>query len=51
MRVETFQLTRWWQRWAHQWAALWPVDADQTSRAGSTLGGRVHMDEPWSRWP
>jgi hypothetical protein len=31
MRVETFQLRRWWQRWPHQWAAPWPVDADPTS--------------------
>jgi hypothetical protein len=31
MRVETFQLRRWWQRWAHQWAGLWPIDADPTS--------------------
>jgi hypothetical protein len=31
LRVETFQLRRWWQRWPHQWAALWPVGADPTS--------------------
>ncbi|HJP65554.1 MAG TPA: hypothetical protein VKA30_04530 [Actinomycetota bacterium] len=31
MRVESFRLTRWWQRWPHAWAALWPLDADPTS--------------------
>lgn len=31
LRVETFQMRRWWQRWAKQWAGLWPVDADPTS--------------------
>jgi hypothetical protein len=31
MRVETFQMTRWWQRYSRQWAALWPPGADPTS--------------------
>ena len=31
MRVESFRLTRWWQRWTRSWAALWPLDADPTS--------------------
>ena len=28
MWVESFMMTRWWQRWPRQWAALWPLDAD-----------------------
>lgn len=28
MWVESFMLSRWWQRWPRQWAALWPLDAD-----------------------
>lgn len=28
MWVESFEMTRWWQRWPRQWAALWPLDAD-----------------------
>lgn len=30
MRVESFQLMRWWQRRYRYWAALWPLDADPT---------------------
>lgn len=28
MIVESFSVTRWWQRWPRQWAALWPLGAD-----------------------
>jgi hypothetical protein len=28
MIVESFSVTRWWQRWPRQWAAIWPLGAD-----------------------
>ncbi len=31
MWVESFAMTRWWQRWPRQWAALWPLHVDPMS--------------------